>query len=547
MISNPRLRPVGIGHSFFEFIGEFCLDEKENRSINRAFHRLCTLMRKMDAKTAIIEDIAPTYSDMNAESTAITTYYGKDIEIKAYRFTFVSEEITSLKSIQKLDPGAFLSSAIIVNFKLPDGNNWKSYLYSAIVAIPKISNHKKYGSVPLLNNYLHIYKTFPCEVSIADGEIFRFNLTGTFFCQQNSVTSVCAHASLCMTINNMNLEGVGIISPESINKIIEVDHKSVKFSPYPGKEGLSKDEILSVLKKYGLTLTWSDFFENPNVEYNDYIYKYIESQCPVLLVFSTAGTSAHIVPILGHTLNSDMWRPEAEPAYAESGNRLNYKPASAWVDHFIIHDDNFGMYFCLPVEALKRVTLPKYDPAFRAHFAVVVIPSGVTTPAWEAECASIVIVKHILQLSANSAPIDKWSDRILTSDPARRPIIVRTLLTEKDAYLKSLTQKDFEGNEFTEQDKTELIKDLPERFWLSEITLPDLYTANKTKIVDFFYKADCPTLAKEEDIFERWLQVRFPYALLKRNKDGSASMVQMSIKSHYPLLRLEREHDILDW
>lgn len=547
MISNPRIKTIGIGHSFFEFIADYCFDEKRSESVNRAFHRLCTLMRKMNVKTAVIEDIKKDYPEIKEECLALKKFYGQDLEIKAFRFTFVSEEVAALKSLSSLKVDSFLSSAIILNFKKPTNGKWKSYLYSSIVSIPKISNHTKFGTVPLLNNYLHIYKTFPCEVSLADGEMFGFNITGTFFCQQNGVTSVCAHASLCMTINNMSLAGVGIITPESINKIIGVDHDSVKFSP--PREGLSKEEILLVLEKFGLQITWSDFFENPNVEYNDYIYRYIESRCPVLLVFATAGTSAHIVPILGHTLNSDMWRPEAEPAYVPAQtkleNRLNYKSASAWVDHFIMHDDNFGMYFCLPVDALKRVTLPKYDPSFRAHFAVVVIPSGVSTPAWEAEWASIVIVKHILNL--NKSRLDIWSARILNSDPAGRPVIVRTLLVKKDEYKKDLKHKDFADNEFSAQDKAELVKDLPDLFWLSEISLPDLYTANKSKVVEFFYKCDCPKLPTDQDIFDRWLQIRFPYALLKRNADNTVSMSTMSIKSHYPLLRFEREHDVMDW
>ncbi|MDP3260344.1 MAG: hypothetical protein Q8M34_07140 [Thermodesulfovibrionales bacterium] len=502
----------------------------------------------MDIKICVIEDIMPSDKDINDELIALTTYYDQEIEMVAYEFTFISQEVASLEEIPQLKEDKFLSSAVIINFKKPDDGKWRSYLFSAIVTIPKITNHSKFGTMPLLNNYLHIYKTFPCVVSISEKKIHEFNITGTFFCQQNSITSVCAHASLCMTINNMNLQKVGIISPEHINKIVGINHKDIRLGSPPSKEGLTKEEIVAVLQQYGLSITWKDFFENPNIEYNDYIYKYLESRCPVLLVFSTSGTSAHIVPVLGHTLNSDMWRPEAEPAYSSMGNRLNYKPASAWIDHFIIHDDNFGMYFCLPVEALKRVTLPKYDPTFRAIFAVAVIPSGVTTPAWEAEWASVVVIKDMLNYYLdNKLPLDDWSKRIIASDPARRPIVIRTFLVNKDDYAKSLTKKDFEGNKFSEQDKENLIKDLPFRFWLSEITLPDLYTANKTKLIDFFYDCSLPPLESTEDIFKRWIQIRVPSVLIKRDVNGSSLISPMTVKSHYPLLRYEGEQELLDW
>ena len=541
MIKNIRIRSVSRGNSFFEFIAEFCLDEKDGDSVNRAFHRLCTMMRKMDVRSAIIEELSPSFQDINAECAALSAYYGVSVDIKAHRFTFIAEEISTLGQIPALDKKKFLASAILINFEDPTDKKWHSYIFSAIVTIPRIVNHEKFGDIALLNNYLHIYKKFSCDVSVAAGTLHRFVITGTFFCQQNTFTSVCAHASLCMTLNNMTLKDVGIVAPEDINRILGIDHKKKKT-----EAGLSKDDITTVLQRFNLTLTWTNFFDDPNVDYNEYIYKYLESRCPVLLVFTTADPVMHVVPVLGHTLNSDMWRPEAEPMYGAKGNRLNYRSASAWVDHFIIHDDNFGMYFCVPVDALKRVTLPKHDPAFRAHFAVVVIPSDVTTPAWEAEWASVFIVKEII---SKNLPVDKWSDRIVTSDPPiNRPVVARTLLCERQAYLKSLDIKDFEGTSFSEKDKEELTADLPDRFWLSEISLPDLYTANKSKIVDVFYKADCPSLpVSNREIHSRWLQIRFPNALLKRKPDGSLAISEMSVKSHYPLLRLERENDLLDW
>lgn len=489
-MSNPRLKPVEPGHSFFRLIYDYCLEERYQPCINRALHRLCSLMRKMNAKTVVIEDIESSCSEIKDECLAIKAYYSRNIKIRAHKFTFLNKEIKNLKEIPQLKDSSFLSSALIINFTDRNGK-WKSYLFKAIVSIPEI-NYAEFGTIPLLNYYLHIYKTFRCKVSISEYDIHEFNIIGTFFCQQNSVTSVCAHASLCMTINNMNFEKIGLPNPgivtaECVNKIVGIDHRNIKFGI--NKDGLSKEEIQEVLKKFELSITWTDFFENPNVEYNEYIYRYIESRCPVLLVFTTDSTALHVVPVLGHTLNSDMWRPEAEPAYSVQDSRLNYRSAAAWVDHFIIHDDNFGMYLCLPVDTLKRVTLPKHDPTFRANFAVVVLPSGVTTPAWEVEWASVVIVKSLLQtLKKKEIDLDEWSNRIISSDNVHppRPIVVRTFLTTKENYAKSLEQADFQGNLFSESDKKKLVKDLPFRFWLSEITLPDLYTANKNKIIDFF-------------------------------------------------------------
>ena len=53
------------------------------------------------------------------------------------------------------------------------------------------------------------------------------------------------------------------------------------------------------------------FFNNPNLEYNDFAYKNI---------------------CLKNILNSDMWRPEAKTAYSPISRLDQYKPASSWVN-----------------------------------------------------------------------------------------------------------------------------------------------------------------------------------------------------------------------
>ena len=115
-----------------------------------------------------------------------------------------------------------------------------------------VGNDKK--QTPLLNNYVHIFHTFDCEVSINERDIFRFQITGTFFCQQNSVTSVCAHASLCMTINNM---GVVMITPEDINKKIGIDHINNKLDEKV--PGLNASQINEVLEEE--TIVFTEKFE----------------------------------------------------------------------------------------------------------------------------------------------------------------------------------------------------------------------------------------------------------------------------------------------
>lgn len=253
LITNTELRDVGKGTSFFSFIDEFSLEENSRQYISRALHRLCTLMRKMDVRSVIIETITQDDDITKKECEAINTYFGQQIDFKINRFTFLLNSLTSIEQVKEPDI-IFLSSALIVNYKVPEGN-WRTYLYSAIITIPKKYDKKTNMQIPLLNNYVHIFNTFDCQVKINDDETFEYKITGTYFCQQNSITSVCAHASLCMTINNM---GRGIISPEDINEKIGINHIDIKFGV--NKDGLQDDEMMVVLRSYGLTFTWMNLY-----------------------------------------------------------------------------------------------------------------------------------------------------------------------------------------------------------------------------------------------------------------------------------------------
>lgn len=539
------------GHSFFKFIEAYCFEEKQASLINRPLHRLCSLVRKMGVKTAVIEELPPSYKNVDTECQALETRYETALEFVIFRITFVRETVDDIERLMGLNDAAFLATATLINYKNPDGL-WQSYLFSSIVREPKIFDDPKFGTLPLLNNYLHIRKTFHCMVELG-GVVKEFSITGSFFCQQNKVTSVCAHAALCMTLNNMSLSTSLMFYPESVNAIIGVNHTSRKLGP----NDVSKEDTQKVLEQVGLTIDYRDFDANPEpINYRDFVYQHIESRSPVLLVFSIADRISHVVPVLGHTLNPDVWTPEAVPAYLNAGppSRLEdyYSSVRAWVDHFIIHDDNFGMYFCLPADALKQATVGDSISGhsaemLRVWLAVGVIPAGVTTPGWEAEAACALMTINIFQHFHNEGTIlDEWNKRILSSVNATpsRQLLIRTFLEERGEYMKSLDVDDFESHVFSGAEKEELMRDLPERFWLCEVTLPQLYTANKSKLIDFYYGCNYPTVEEDYNVLaERWIQIRLPTVLYRR----TSGPVPLSVTSHYPLFRFNSEAGGIEW
>jgi hypothetical protein len=490
-------------------------------------------MRKMDAKKVLIEKIPSNMAEIAEECKSLRQYFNQEVTIDAYRFTFISKSV-SRKALSTLSNDKYLATATLINFFNPIANGWNSYLQKAIVTTPKKNNQG------LLNNYIHAKKEFSCSINPDNHKKHTFKITGTYFCQQNSLTSVCAHAALCMTINNSS-SIKKLISAEWINKILGIDHCKKKVG---ADKGLTPQNVLTVLEKAGLKFIWHNFLINPQNDYAEYIYRYMEGGAPSLLIFTTKkNESMHVVPVIGHTLNTDVWHAEAELHYKKS-NSLNYRPASEWVDHFIINDDNFGMYLCLPVNSLRKKTEFAKDQEFRAYTAIVVVPNEIKTPAWEAERTGVSFVRLLLgALQADNAPLDFWLEQLV--DP-RTPIVARTILLTKKEYKHHLQiEADFNGDTHTEKNVDAMIDGLPEYFYLCEITLPDLYTANKSKIIDFVYTCDKPPTTDKREMYKRWLLVRMPGACLKNIKDNNA--IDLTIKSHYPLFRKEKDLSIPEW
>ena len=197
----------------------------------------------------------------------------------------------------------FLASAIIINFTDSEGE-WHSYLFSSVVAVPKLHNSPRYGSFPLMNYYVHAFKVFTRKFVDPDGNAHEFEITGTFFCEQNGYTSFCAHASSCMVINNLNLPNGQSITPQEINNFLKIDFNKMRTKK---NKGLLIEDIVRVMIQFAPQHYFIDFFHRPSIDYEALIYHYIESGYPVLLTLTTDSTKdLHAVTVVGHRLDSDV-------------------------------------------------------------------------------------------------------------------------------------------------------------------------------------------------------------------------------------------------
>jgi hypothetical protein len=562
-------------------------------------------MRKMGVQSVVVETLHPAKGtpgqiehEVWRDTIALNNYFEQPVITTIIRLTFSAAPLAHPDDLEKKShQSSFLASAVIFNFRLRD-NEWQSYIFSSVVSTLKrpfrfkaLDGTEKEGFMPLLNNYVHCAKDFPCQIIIDASAIFNFKIYGTFYCQQNKFTSVCFHASACMAINNLEGRVTELVYPEEVNSILDFNHADRKIIS-DAELGPKQLEIL--LDCLGCRYKLMDFVqEHPETNYSHRLYRYLESKCPSLLIF-TVYKDFHIVPVLGHTLNSDLWSPEAEMAYSSKIGELKFRPTSAWVDHYIIHDDNFGMYYCLPVDSFLRRKLsladmpedvgaseegctrdvreeeekrkPPLDP-FIPCYCIAIFQEGISciSPASHCEWGSIKLLEELLGQFPENENIDSyWIKELLFSsrgNPEINPLVARTLLVRKETYSKHLCNEDNDKQSFSEAERTRILTGLPDVFWLTEISLPDIYTANKHKLVDVIFKRDAPMPEIEGDditmeekqrritkwILDNWILMRLPgYLLVNQPAGGQKPFTKISVESHFPLLTDSKEPVILD-
>jgi hypothetical protein len=60
------------------------------------------------------------------------------------------------------------------------------------------------------------------------------------------------------------------------------------------------------------------------------------------------------VSVVGHTFNSDLWSPKGEDVYFRSHRKKKWDSSVAFVDYFLVNDDNFGMYMTMSSHTLDK-------------------------------------------------------------------------------------------------------------------------------------------------------------------------------------------------
>ncbi|MFA7706215.1 MAG: hypothetical protein WCX91_03835, partial [Candidatus Omnitrophota bacterium] len=147
-----------------------------------SIRRIFSQVRFLGYKTLIVEHIDSVgfskEDDLDLQSEGISIVLDPLVRVSFFR-----NEFKNIADITSQDNSSFLGYAILK--KIPPDGHW--IVFESVIISPRHDN-----------NYLHKLRKYNVNVG---GKLF--NVKGILYCQQNSLTNVCAHAALrtCISIN----------------------------------------------------------------------------------------------------------------------------------------------------------------------------------------------------------------------------------------------------------------------------------------------------------------------------------------------------------
>jgi len=487
---------------YFDLVERFWRSKKSN---SLPFHRICTLARKQAVSYLTIESAADR-SDVLDEIDALDEGHGGGGSAEAVAISYFRSDISPQK-IKEVPGSGFLGQAILINYTAPGSNAAEiTYIFEAILNPPAIPDAQG-ASKALLNNYLCVEGQFERTVH---GR--KFSLRGVYYCQQNGHTHVCAHASLRMALNSCHVQDPPV-SSKQINDLLKLA---------PPCTGLSLGQLEESIRDItGVEASVLDCKGLLPQTYLSVLASTVKSGHVALLVFTTANNVEHVVTVFGYTRNSDEWHPQAIPAYAGPQSAQFYQ-SSLWIDHFLIHDDNFGPYYTLSTRSLDVD-----HPSVSAQWIIALYPiSPKLTSAYAEAIAAIALANWRPSLATLGT--GNWFDYMMRQD---WQYVLRSILLQKETYIDHLkTAIAHDGSTMTTSELS-LLNSLPQWIWMVEFSLPALYTGNRSKLGEFIL--DAQTSPNTGNPLASIAAARMPSLLLIWDSiAGTAIQQPTSLQSH---------------
>ncbi|MBM9520221.1 hypothetical protein JWG39_10390 [Desulforhopalus vacuolatus] len=373
------------------------------------------------------------------------------------------------------------------------------------------------------------YGTFKDTV-ILDGNEFTID-RGIYFAQQNGYTNCCAHAAIKTALRGYDKD----ISCDAINNFLVKDKPDIKKQAILSRvsKGLRIQEMITVIKGLSKKSDHIDELDPIQVSAHDLpitsfietIYRAIESKIPVILLLRIpkkegvgASFDGHAVSLIGHTFNENDWNAYGS-GYFSDQNVQSFLSSYLWCDNYVIQDDNFGPAYQISCSFLAdyynyAVTLEKINLNISSNSAsnkftsdyplaaLIIPPKGLrklTENLHEVErIAATFFVEQVnifatdrlfTKLSVkNKELFDRYFYYIFKNNLGnrKRTFICRTILVSKNEYLSSKDIQNIYSDHIMCDSDVSLVEGLgcflPDYFWLTEISVPELFWINHAKI-----------------------------------------------------------------
>lgn len=376
------------------------------------------------------------------------------------------------------------------------------------------------------NNFVHCRRNYAVETAAGTQTV-----NGVLYAQQNDLTFVCAHVSMRSALACLLPEGD--ISYARMNALAGVDHQTNRVGE--GGRGLGPPALEAILA--GLAIPYEKVIHEPSrnhhlqTEFQRDLYGIIESGGPALIGFELGGPNAgsqgagrHLVPVIGHTFNDDAWVPDAQRSYF--GGTLGYFSSESWLSSYVLHDDNFGPYYCLPRHFLKNANF-RLMLGLKRHFTAV--------SAIEAEAVGL----NVFNIIAGAIPGigQAWYDRFIVYSN-QRLLVLRSLLVEKAAYIRHLREmRCWDNTALEEAIVNRLERLLPDRFWMIEASAQELFTASRRKFGEVLLSCTTPlSLPLNMSILQA---ARLPGLVLTFDSGGGLEALDSQLQGHTPIFSAE--------
>jgi hypothetical protein len=550
----PRI--ISAEESFYK-LTEKLWNGSSKKCNNHSMHRFLTLMRKMGAHTFVEEDLEIS-NQLLEEQEMASLRCKAPVKLTAKRLSFFClDSISDWRNKKKLRNEYLLGYAVVAKLMLPN-NTQVTYLTEAVTRmhgetiVPEDGGKIFHFLVP--NYYLHNVCEHKTTIGQKDDRPRTFKIKGVYFTQQNDLTSVCAHSALKMSVNNSKLSCRKKLSYEKltdkyINDTLRLDFKTPQgtIGHYEGdaedtRAGLYSDDIEEVAKSLKCHLMVINFDSSQAADFDQFMYSMVESGYPTILEVQGWDIRkndyyAHVLTVLGHTLNSDRWEPQAEIGYGNFPIK-KYMPSSSWVCHYIINDDNFGMGVTLPSAMVRNDVLPYKNPKLHAHRLMCMTPY-LKIDGYRAESIALDIAKGLIRDTEVS--VDLYWLKKLKKRNSENQLVTRTLCVRKREYLKYLKEQQEQKTILPSKTQLDYIESCPPHLWVTEISLANLYIGNKAKLGDVVINPKASEKAYEND--ECCLFAWFP-GIFRKGLTGSTTIWHQP--QYVPLLPTYAEY-IFQW